>query len=98
MFEHCERRTTTDAGPWVYCKLTYEPLAQVSYKGSVPQKRRRRIYQLTVPAVRVFGHGFAGLKVKVPAIPWGLGVVTNDWCINVNIRHLPCSAALWEAI
>ena len=29
-FEHCERRTTTDAGPWVYYKLTYEPLAQVS--------------------------------------------------------------------
>ena len=37
MFEHCGRRTndgrtTTDAGPWVYCmyKLPYEPLAQVS--------------------------------------------------------------------
>ena len=31
MFEHCEQRTTTtDAGPWIYYKLTYEPLAQVS--------------------------------------------------------------------
>ena len=34
-FENCERtdgrrRTTTDAGPWVSYKLTYEPLAQVS--------------------------------------------------------------------
>ena len=41
-----------------------------------------------------FWQGFAGLKVKVPAFLRGLGVVTNDWCINVNIRHLPCSAAL----
>ena len=30
MFEHCGRRTTPDAGPWVYYKLTYEPSAQVS--------------------------------------------------------------------
>ena len=32
MFEHCERTTDgrTDAGPWVYYKLTYEPSAQVS--------------------------------------------------------------------
>ena len=26
-------RTTTDAGPWVSYKLTYEPMAQVSLKG-----------------------------------------------------------------
>ena len=38
MFEHCERRTTdgrrttTDDGPWVYYKLTYEPMAQMSSK------------------------------------------------------------------
>ena len=25
-----DERTTTDARPWVYYKLTYEPLAQVS--------------------------------------------------------------------
>ena len=31
MLEHFERRATmADAGPWVYYKLTYEPLAQVS--------------------------------------------------------------------
>ena len=30
MSEHCGRRMTTDAGPWVYYKFTYEPLGQVS--------------------------------------------------------------------
>ena len=29
------RRTTTDAGPLVYYKLTYEPVAQVSLKVEV---------------------------------------------------------------
>ena len=27
---NCGRTTTTDAGPWVPYKLTYEPMAQVS--------------------------------------------------------------------
>ena len=29
------RKKTTDAGPWVYYKLTYEPLAQVSLKDMI---------------------------------------------------------------
>ena len=30
MFKHCGQRT--DAGAMVYCKLTFEPSAEVSYK------------------------------------------------------------------
>ena len=98
MFEHCERRTTSDAGPWVYSKLTYAPLNSGELKRQCNEEETAADLQTECPRSVGFWQGFAGLKVKVPAIPRGLGVVTNDWCINVNIRHLPCSAALWEAI
>ena len=40
-----DRRRTTDAGPWVYYKLTYEPSAQVRLKKEYPCKPQFLLYK-----------------------------------------------------
>ena len=45
---------------------------------------------MVLPTYLGFWQGFAGQKVKVPAIPQGMGVVTKDWYISSIASRIVC--------